>query len=457
MTMQETVSSEILFENYLDPATLPYAFCPGCSHGRILDQINAALVRLQIDPHSVVIVTDIGCVGISDKYFATHAFHGLHGRSVTYATGIKLANPDLKVIVLIGDGGCGIGGHHLLNAARRNIGVTVLVFNNLNYGMTGGQYSATTPVGSITSTTPHGHLERPLDIAGTVAVNGAGFVARTTAFDPDLPDLIAQAITYDGFSLLDIWELCTAYYVPRNDFSRRALEETMTRLDYETGIIDRKPFDTPSAAQDTRPEYSQAYRAVSADLHGQPVRQPPSLPTLFGSRLDHPMRLIIGGAAGQRVKTAGTLLATGGVLAGLWATRRDDYPVTVQSGHSISEVVLSPTPIHYTGIQQPDVVALLAPEGAQRLRNRLAGMDPTGTVYLADRLDAVETSAQTVAFDFPPEARRHVRKSLSTLAVGRLVQALDLYPLEALREAIRRTQRPAIAEINIAALDTITP
>lgn len=447
MTMQETASSGIVFDNYLDPATLPYAFCPGCSHGRILDQINAALVRLQIDPYNVVIVTDIGCVGISDKYFATHAFHGLHGRSVTYATGIKLANPDLKVIVLIGDGGCGIGGHHLVNAARRNIGVTVLVFNNLNYGMTGGQYSATTPLGSITSTTPHGHLERPLDIAGTAAVNGAGLVARTTAFDPDLPDLIAQAITYDGFSLLDIWELCTAYYVPNNDFSRRALEDTMTGLDYETGIVH----------SESRPEYSQAYRAVSADLQGQPRHQARSLPALFDSPLKRPVRLIIGGAAGQRVKTAGTLLATGGVLAGLWATRRDDYPVTVQSGHSISEVVLSPTPILYTGIQQPDVVALLAPEGARRLRNRLVGMDPTSTVFLGDGLDSVETPAQTVAFDFPPEARRHVHKSLSTLAAGRLVQALDLYPLEALREAIRRTQRPAIAEINIAAIETITP
>ena len=118
-------------------------------------------------------------------------------------------------------------------------------------------------------------------------------------------------------------------------------------------------------------------------------------------------------------------------------------------------MVLSPTPIHYTGIQQPDIVALLAPEGAQWLRARLAGMDPAATVYLAGGLDGVETPARTVAFDFPAEARRHVRKSLSTLAVGRLVQALDLYPLDALREAIRRTQRPAIAEINIAALDTI--
>lgn len=445
MMAHEAPAPERVCETYLDPTTLPYAFCPGCSHGRILDQLNAALVQLQLDPHSVVIVSDIGCVGIADKYFATHAFHGLHGRSVTYATGIKLANPNLNVIVLVGDGGCGIGGHHLVNAARRNIGVTVLVFNNLNFGMTGGQYSVTTPLGSITSTTPHGHLERPLDIAGTAAINGAGFVARTTAFDPALPDLIAQAVAYDGFALLDIWELCVAYYVPNNDFSRRALEETMLRLGYQTGVVH----------QEDRPEYSRAYHAANVDLRGQPTRQPRRLPARFESRLERPTRLVIAGAAGQRVRTAATLLATGGVLSGLWATRRDDYPITVRAGHSVSEVILSPTLIHYTGIEQPDAVALLAPEGAQRVRALLGRMAPTGTVYLADGLDGVETPAQITPFDFPPQARRHVRKSLSTLAVGRLVQALNLYPLEALREAIHRTQRPDIAELNLAAVDAL--
>lgn len=446
MTVRGPATPEIVFDTYLDQTTLPYAFCPGCSHGRILDQLNQALVQLQLDPHQVVIVSDIGCVGISDRHFTTHAFHGLHGRSVTYATGIKLANPDLKVIVLIGDGGCGIGGHHLLNAARRNIGVTVLVFNNLNFGMTGGQYSVTTPLDAITSTTPYGHLERPLDIAGTVALNGAGFVARTTAFDPELPDLIARAVDHDGFSLLDIWELCTAYYVPRNDFSRRALEDTMVQLGFEAGTVHL----------DERLEYSRAYREASASLQGQPTLQPQPLPAQFESRLDRPRSLIIAGAAGQRVRTAGTLLATGAVLSGLWATRRDDYPITVQSGHSIAEVILSPTPIHYTGIQQPDVIAVLAPEGANRLRATLAGMDRSSTVYLADGLNGVETPAQTIPFDFPSQARRHIRKSLATLAVGQLVQALDLYPLDALREAIRRTQRPDIAELNLAAVNAVS-
>jgi len=186
--------NEQMMQTYLDESLLPYFFCPGCGHGVITDHLNAALIKLQLDPHKVVIVTDIGCSGLTDKYFTTNAFHGLHGRSVTYATGIKLANPDLKVIVLMGDGGCGIGGHHLINAARRNIGVTVIVFNNFNYGMTGGEHSVTTPPGGLTSSTPYGTLEQPMDICQTVAVNGATFVARTTVFDKTIPDLLAKAI-----------------------------------------------------------------------------------------------------------------------------------------------------------------------------------------------------------------------------------------------------------------------
>ena len=97
-------------DTYLDDTMLPLPFCPGCGHRAILRALDRALVAQQWERRSVVIVTDIGCVGLSDRYFTTNAFHGLHGRSITYATGIKLANPDLHVIVLIGDGGCGIGG-----------------------------------------------------------------------------------------------------------------------------------------------------------------------------------------------------------------------------------------------------------------------------------------------------------------------------------------------------------
>ena len=135
-----------------------YTFCPGCSHSLVLDHLNTALVKMQLDPRQVVLVTDIGCVGMSDQFFDVNAFHGLHGRAVTYASGIKLANPDLKVIVLMGDGGVGIGGHHILNAARRNIGITVLVFNNFNFCMTGCEHLVTTPHCARTTTTRGGNL-----------------------------------------------------------------------------------------------------------------------------------------------------------------------------------------------------------------------------------------------------------------------------------------------------------
>ncbi|RIK92662.1 MAG: 2-oxoglutarate synthase, partial [Burkholderiales bacterium] len=124
--------------SYLPKSAGPLPFCPGCGHSLLLRELDRALVLLQADPAKTVIVTDIGCIGLSDRYFSTSGFHGLHGRSITYATGLKLARPDLTVIALIGDGGCGIGGAHLLSAARRNLDITLLVANNFNYGMTGG-------------------------------------------------------------------------------------------------------------------------------------------------------------------------------------------------------------------------------------------------------------------------------------------------------------------------------
>ena len=243
-----------------------YPFCPGCGHGLILDALDRALTRLQLDPTQVVLVSDIGCQGLGDQYFAVNAFHGLHGRSIAYATGIKLANPELKVIVLMGDGGAGIGGAHLLSAARRNIGLTVLVFNNFNFGMTGGEHSATTPEGGVTATTRGGNLERPLDLCATVAVNGAGLAWRGTAFDRDLPDIIADAICSESFALLDIWELCTAYYVANNTWSRKSLVESREALGLPDGVVHRE----------ARPEFAHALH--EAIRHATPRAGPASCP-----------------------------------------------------------------------------------------------------------------------------------------------------------------------------------
>lgn len=419
-----------------------YPFCPGCGHAMVNDHLNAALVKLQVDPLKTVIVTDIGCVGMSDQYFDVHAFHGLHGRAITYATGIKLANPDLRVIVLMGDGGVGIGGAHLLNAARRNIGITVLVFNNLNFGMTGGQHSVTTPHGGRTATTRGGNLERPLDICKTVAVNGASFVYRGTAFDKELPNLIAEALETPGFALLDIWELCTAYYVPNNDFSKNALMTTMQGLGLPSGILQK--MDSP--------ELARAYREEYADRLGKPVLPPQPIEKKFDSALDKNAHIVLAGAAGGKVKSTASALALGAMYSGLWATQRDEYPVTVMTGSSLSEVVLSRDEILFMGIAKPDLLAVLSPEGLSQMPSQLRAMDESQTVYVVPELaQHIQTRARKIVFNF--DRVQAVKKSLAVMATAAIVRHANLYPLEAFREAISVGQRAEIAEENLKALE----
>ncbi len=425
------------YRTYLDESMLSFPFCPGCGHGQILDQLDAALVRLQWDPRDVVLVTDIGCQGLSDRYFATNAVHGLHGRSLTYATGIKLAHPDLHVIVLMGDGGCGIGGAHLLNAARRNIGLTLLVFNNLNFGMTGGQHSVTTPPGADTATTAYGHLERPLDLCATVGINGASFAARATTFDPALPDLLAEALQTEGFALLDIWELCTAYFVPHNTFNRKRLEQTLADLDFPTGVTHRA----------ARPEYSRAYRAAVADQVGQAVLPPSSLTPRFAHSLERAQHVVVAGAAGARIGSAAATFAQGAILAGLWATQRNDYPVTVKTGHSLAEVTLSPTDTPLLGAA-PDALIVLFPEGLKVARTMIEALGEDALLLIDAALAPVETRARVVPLDFG--ATRHKRERWATMALAALLRLRPLYPLAAFEAAL--ASRPTYAEANLAAI-----
>lgn len=433
---------EKVFETYIAEDNLPYEFCPGCSHGKILDALNESIKSQGLDPSEVVIVTDIGCVGLSDKYFVTHAFHGLHGRSITYASGIKMGNPELKVVVLIGDGGCGIGGHHLLNAARINTDVTVLVFNNFNFGMTGGQHSVTTPMNSITATTALGSIDAPMDIAGTAKINGGGFVARATAFDKDLPELITKAMNHKGFALIDIWELCTAYFVQRNDFGRKEMMGYMDHMQMESGIL-----------QETdRPGFQDSYKTIQQKAAGQKPLSGLVLETKFQSDLKEPIRIVLAGSAGQKVVSAGNLLASAATLSGLWTSRRADFPITIQTGFSVAEIVISPEPVLYSGIMKPDVAAIIAPEGLKKIARLTKAMGKNDKVYFVNGLDGINTNAQLIPLDFPESAQKEVRKNISALTVAYISKELNIFPFEALKEAIRQTQKPAIAEINLGIL-----
>jgi len=206
------------YTDYLKTEAQPYMWCPGCGDGIVVRALAEALAELQLPPHQVVIATGIGCWGKADDYFATHAFHGTHGRALAFATGIKIGNPELHVIVLMGDGDAvTIGGNHFIHSARRNIDLTAVVVNNYNYGMTGGQYSATSPLTARTTTSPRGVPEPGFDVCALAETSGANFVARTTAYHVlQIKKYIMQAIQKKGFSLVEVMSPCPTHFGRRN-------------------------------------------------------------------------------------------------------------------------------------------------------------------------------------------------------------------------------------------------
>lgn len=211
------MASELILK-YMREEHLPHIWCPGCGHGILMRDVAQAVENLGIDQEKVCLVSGIGCASRAAGYMDFQTMHTTHGRAIAFATGVKMARPDLEVIVIAGDGDCAaIGGNHLIHAARRNIGITVIVFNNDIYGMTGGQYSPTTPTGEFGTTAPYGNIDRPFDIAVLAAAAGASYVAKGSAFHvPQTIKLIENGIKHKGFSLIDCAGVCATYYGRKN-------------------------------------------------------------------------------------------------------------------------------------------------------------------------------------------------------------------------------------------------
>lgn len=201
--------------NYLRGDWLPTVLCPGCGDGTVLQCLLRAVSTENIDMNKVAIVAGIGChARLATGYIAADSMWTLHGRAMPIATGIKLVNPGLHVVVLTGDGDCGaIGLSHFVHAARRNIGILTICFNNSIYGMTGGQVAPTTPKGTVTKTTPYGNLEYPLDLCSLAVTAGASYVARwTTAHPKQLTKSMKKAFEVKGFSFIEAVTQCPTYY-----------------------------------------------------------------------------------------------------------------------------------------------------------------------------------------------------------------------------------------------------
>lgn len=207
-----------LINKYMREDHLPHIWCPGCGHGILMRDVAQAIEDLGLDQNKICLVSGIGCSSRAAGYMDFNTIHTTHGRAIAFATGIKLARPDMNVIVIAGDGDiAAIGGNHLIHAARRNIDMTVVVFNNDIYGMTGGQFSPTTPTGDYATTAPYGNIDRPFDIAALADAAGASYTARGTAYHAPLTiKLIKEGIEHKGFSLIECASVCPTYYGRKN-------------------------------------------------------------------------------------------------------------------------------------------------------------------------------------------------------------------------------------------------
>ncbi|MHA1730014.1 MAG: thiamine pyrophosphate-dependent enzyme [Promethearchaeota archaeon] len=222
-----------------------FIFCPGCLIGTVITSIASCLRERGLTSKDYAIVSGIGCTGRSSGCFNAPAFHTTHGRAIPFATGLKLANPKLKVIVLSGDGDLfAIGGNHFIHACRRNLEITVICVNNNIYGMTGGQVAPTTQLGDITATTPYGNVEPPFNLVSLAAAAGATYVARWAAYDTlRLRKSILKAIDNEGFSFIETLVPCFTQYGNKNK-----LGDATGMVDWLQGMVKIRTNCSPQDA-----------------------------------------------------------------------------------------------------------------------------------------------------------------------------------------------------------------
>jgi 2-oxoglutarate ferredoxin oxidoreductase subunit beta len=249
----------------------PTIWCSGCGIGIVMGALIRAIDHLGLDNDKVALVAGIGCTARMPVYMDFNTLHTTHGRALAFATGLKIARPDMKVIAIMGDGDAlAIGGNHFIHAARRNLGITALVVNNTIYGMTGGQYSPTTPLGGRATTAPYGNVETPFPICDLAIAAGASYVARSTVYHAlELDKFLAEAIAKDGFSVIEAVSYCHTTFGRLNKLGTAAdMLRSLKDNSIAKSALDRLPAEDQVAntkivrgkfIDAERPQYTQVY------------------------------------------------------------------------------------------------------------------------------------------------------------------------------------------------------
>jgi 2-oxoglutarate ferredoxin oxidoreductase subunit beta len=258
-------------KDYIRQRFFPHMWCPGCGHGIVLNSLLRVVEGLGMSKNEIVMVSGIGCSARISGYVDFHSLHTMHGRALAFATGVKLSKPELNVLVPMGDGDAlAIGGNHFIHAARRNIDITALVLNNRIYGMTGGQFSPLSGLGTMATTAPYASIDREFDIVKMATAAGATFVARSTTYHAkQSTDIIRQAILHEGFSVVEILSQCPTHYGRKNK-KGDAVEMMRGYKENTTPIGSKAKQENPDLiergifVQEELPEYCSEYDKIIA-------------------------------------------------------------------------------------------------------------------------------------------------------------------------------------------------
>jgi len=242
--------------------------------------------------------------------------------------------------------------------------------------------------------------------------------------------------------MLDIWELCTAYYSPRNKIKKKELYDLIESYGFQLGLLANKP----------RSEYSVHYRDAY-EAGKSVIKRKPTIDKKYSNNVGKQTGIVIAGSAGQKIKSTATLFAEASIFSGLDATQKDDYPITVMTGHSLAEIIVSPERIDYTAIDSPDYFIVISEDGLKRARPRIEKLPETCTLYAEESLELPETKAKIVRLPLNETAKKVGRLSIAVVALAAVLAETGLFPIEAFETAISTFQKAKIAEINVKAAE----
>lgn len=416
-----------MYRKYLEEGELP--FCKGCGHSLVANNIDLALQKNNYSILDVIIVTDIGCHGIIDKSFKTHTIHGLHGRSVALASGVSagLDNPGKKIITIVGDGGATIGMQHIIDAAHHNFNITVIVHNNMLYGMTGGQPSEFTPYGFRTTTTPEGVKRTGYDICQIATTAGASFVSRVIG-TTDFSNVLAKAFSSKGFSLVEVMEICPSYGVKANPGMKLK------------NVIEEAGLELKTFVDKEKSEYKTEIRTNTTNL----LLDEEKIPVKFNSGITKPVNILISGSAGEGIQSAAELFAKAAASSGLNVSKKGSYPVTVGVGFSSAEIIISSDKIIFSGTKDPDVIIVTSQDGLDFSSTTIKNSH-NGIIFCDRSLSLPNSNASIIKYDF---RNRISSKNVSLFALLYYLNYSKVFPIDALLDVIKGDKLSSKLDLN---------